>query len=105
MRDYFKIGINADELTCANELFDAVASVVGANDAIGVMHAVSSHDELLYEVDRLRLAIERVISTSRDLSARCASTQWGDGYRECAIDTAKALNEYITAYSRYGESS
>ena len=54
-------------------------------------HAINSHDELVAEVERLSGIIERAILSSNDLASMCASTQWGYGYRECAIDTGNAL--------------
>lgn len=60
-------------------------------DANYVSHAINSHDELVAEVERLSGIIERAILSSNDLASMCASTQWGYGYRECAIDTGNAL--------------
>ena len=60
-----------------------------------IAHAINSHDELVAEVERLRGIINRVISTSKELSLRSPSTQWGDRYKECALATAHALEDML----------
>lgn len=92
MKEYLKMG---DDFKSSDMpmLVEGIATIkgVGINKALSIMHAINSHDELVAEVERLSGIIERAILASNDLSSRCASTQWGDGYRECAIDTGNAL--------------
>ena len=64
-------------------------------DANYISHAINSHDELVAEVERLRGIIERVISTAHELSERSPTTQWGDGYKECALATGHALEDLL----------
>jgi hypothetical protein len=56
-----------------------------------VCHAINSHDELVEEVDRLRGLIERIISSAQELAKKMPSTEFGDGYKQCAMDTASAI--------------
>lgn len=58
-------------------------------------HAINSHDELVAEVERLRGIIERVIYTSHEIAERSPTTQWGDGYKECALATGHALEDLL----------
>lgn len=54
-------------------------------------HAINSHDELVAEVDRLRGLIERIISSAQELAKKMPSTEFGEGYKQCAMDTASAI--------------
>ena len=56
-----------------------------------VCHAINSHDELVAEVDRLRGLIERIISSAQELAKKMPSTEFGEGYKQCAMDTASAI--------------
>ena len=47
------------------------------------------------EVERLQGIINRVISTSKILAEKSPSTPWGDGYKECAIETGNALEDML----------
>lgn len=58
-------------------------------------HAINSHDDLVAEVDRLRGVIESVISTSEALALKTPTSDWGDGFKECALATANALKNII----------
>ena len=60
-------------------------------DANYVSHAINSHDELVAEVDRLRGLIERIISSAQELAKKTPSTEFGEGYKQCAMDTASAI--------------
>lgn len=95
MSDVFKgelfIDSDCDDVIVDDLSLTVLESFSGADSARFALHAINSHDELVAEVERLSGIIERAILSSNDLAGRCASTQWGDGYRECAIDTGNAL--------------
>lgn len=63
------------------------------NQAKYAAHAIDSHDELVAEVERLQGIIDRVISTANELSLKSPTSPWGDGYKECALSTARALED------------
>lgn len=76
--------VNGDTLVCS-----------GADVAEYAAHAINSHDELVGEVELLRGVIELVISKSHELAGRTPTTPWGDGYKECALATAHAIEGLI----------
>lgn len=76
MKEYLRMddGFDADEAAIEQRLF---SGLISKEEATYAAHAVASHDELVEEVGRLRGIIERVISTSKELSLRSPTTQWG----------------------------
>ena len=64
-------------------------------DANYVAHAINSHDELAAEVERLRGLMVRIISSAHELSRKMPTTEFGGGYKQCAMDTANAIESYL----------
>ena len=58
-------------------------------------HAINSHDELVAEVERLRGLMVRIISSAHELSRKMPTTEFGGGYKQCAMDTANAIESYL----------
>lgn len=67
---------------------------------VPICHAINSHDYLVAEVERLRGAIESVISTSGALALKAPTSDWGDGFKECALTTSNALKEIIDSQNK-----
>lgn len=94
MSGYFigSVTINADGQICDDKHFRGSTDI--AEDYYRpICHAINSHDELVAEVGRLRGIIDRVVSTANELASRSPTTPWGDGYKECALATAHALED------------
>lgn len=60
-----------------------------------VCHAINSHDELVAEVERLRGLMVRIISSAHELSRKMPTTEFGGGYKQCAMDTANAIESCL----------
>ena len=98
MKDAFPIEIKTDDesgsLICDEDGI-ILESFAGDKVADYTLHAINSHDELVAEVERLHGIIDRVISTANEMALRSPTTQWGDGYKECALTTARALEDLL----------
>ena len=57
-----------------------------------VAHSVASHDELVSEVERLRVVVDGVIAASKSMQDRKPLTPWGDGFKECAVSIERAIS-------------
>ena len=92
MADVFNGSVGFD---CDGDIFDndAFFGTIDMDKCDVVEHAINSHDELVAQVERLQLVIDRVISTANELSLKSPTTPWGDGYKECALATARALED------------
>ena len=55
-------------------------------------HAINSHDELVAEVERLRVVVDGVIAASKSMQDRKPLTPWGDGFKECAVSIERAIS-------------
>ena len=96
MSGYFigSVTINADGQICDDKHFRGSTDI--AEDYYRpICHAINSHDELVAEVERLHGIIDRVISTANEMALMSPTTQWGDGYKECALTTARALEDLL----------
>jgi hypothetical protein len=58
-------------------------------------HAIQHHDELVAEVERLHGILDRIIKSSHTLSKKMPLTEFGDGYKQCAMDAAGAIESLI----------
>lgn len=58
-------------------------------------HAINSHDELVAMNKELLGIINRIICTSTDLEGKAVSSPWSEGYKQCSIDTGKAIIEML----------
>ena len=95
MSDVFKGELSID-CDCDDVIVDELSLTVlesfgGSDLAKYALHAINSHDELVAEVDRLRGLIERIISSAQELAKKMPSTEFGEGYKQCAMDTASAI--------------
>lgn len=95
MSDMFKGELSID-CDCDDVIVDELSLTVlesfgGSDLAKYALHAINSHDELVAEVDRLRGLIERIISSAQELAKKMPSTEFGEGYKQCAMDTASAI--------------
>lgn len=72
-----------------------LAEFYNEDECIYAAHAINSHDELVAEVERLRGLIDRIISSAQELEKKMPSTEFGDGYKQCAMDTASAIESCI----------
>lgn len=95
MSDMFKGELSID-CDCDDVIVDELSLTVlesfgGSDLAKYALHAINSHDELVAEVDRLRGLIERIISSAQELEKKMPSTEFGEGYKQCAMDTASAI--------------
>ena len=62
-----------------------------------VSHAINSHDELVAMNKELLDVIERVIGSSEKFDKVMGTSEWADGYKQCAIDTGEALRGILDA--------
>ena len=60
-------------------------------------HAINSHDELVAMNKELLAVIERVIGSSEKFDKVMGTSEWADGYKQCAIDTGEALRGILDA--------
>ena len=58
-------------------------------------HAINSHDELVAMNKELLGIINRIIDTSTELEGKAVSSPWSEGYKQCSIDTGKAIIEML----------
>ena len=61
------------------------------------VHAIDSHDELVAMNKELLAVIERVIGSSEKFDKVMGTSEWADGYKQCAIDTGEALRGILDA--------
>ena len=95
MSDMFKGELSID-CDCDDVIVDELSLTVlesfgGSDLAKYALHAINSHDELVAEVERLRGLIERIISSAQELAKKMPSTEFGEGYKQCVMDTASAI--------------
>ena len=50
-----------------------------------------SHDELVQMNKELLAVIEHIIRSSKEFDKIMGTSEWADGYKQCAIDTGEAL--------------
>ena len=85
-----RVGGDSDNL-----IIDDVGIIIGcysgAKMAEHVLHAINSHDELVAEVERLRVVVDGVIAASKSMQDRKPLTPWGDGFKECAVSIERAI--------------
>lgn len=94
MSDVFPVEIYTDDESGSLIVDDdgiILESFSGDKMADYTLHAINSHDELVAEVDRLRGLIERIISSAQELAKKMPSTEFGEGYKQCAMGTASAI--------------
>lgn len=60
-------------------------------------HAINSHDELVEMNKELLAVIDRVIGSSEKFDKVMGTSEWADGYKQCAIDTGEALRGILDA--------
>ncbi|MGL4754810.1 MAG: hypothetical protein ACRCXB_20765 [Aeromonadaceae bacterium] len=58
-------------------------------------HAINSHDELVQMNNELLGIINRIIDTSTEMEGKDVSSSWSEGYKQCSIDTGKAISEML----------
>ena len=91
-KEYLKM---ADGFKSGSKWFgDALREETGAADELinSAVHAIDSHDELVAEVERLRVVVDGVISASKSMQDRKPLTPWGDGFKECAASIERAIS-------------
>ena len=100
MKEYLKmVDVFRDEMWVVgdskNMLADDVGIIIGcySGDKMAeyVLHAINSHDELVQMNKELLVVIERVIGSSKEFDKIMGTSEWADGYKQCAIDTGEAL--------------
>ena len=100
MKEYLKmVDVFRDEMWVVgdskNMLADDVGIIIGcySGDKMAeyVLHAINSHDELVQMNKELLAVIERVIGSSKEFDKIMGTSEWADGYKQCAIDTGEAL--------------
>ena len=100
MKEYLKmVDVFRDEMRVVgdskNMLADDVGIIIGcySGDKMAeyVLHAINSHDELVQMNKELLAGIERVIGSSKEFDKIMVTSEWADGYKQCAIDTGGAL--------------
>ena len=99
MSDVFNRGVLHDDGStfirdsCASGIawfnYDAIDDKTQA--AKYAAHAINSHDELVAMNKDLLEVIERVIGSSNEFDKIMGTSEWADGYKQCAIDTGEAL--------------
>ena len=99
MSDVFKGELSID-CDCDDVIVDELSLTVlesfgGSDLAKYALHAINSHDELVAEVERLRELMVRIISSAHELSRKMPTTEFGGGYKQCAMDTANAIESYL----------
>ena len=99
MSDVFKGELSLD-CDCDDVIVDELSLTVlesfgGSDLAKYALHAINSHDELVAEVERLRGLMVRIISSAHELSRKMPTTEFGGGYKQCAMDTANAIESYL----------
>ena len=100
MKKYLKmVDVFRDEMRVVgdskNMLADDVGIIIGcySGDKMAeyVLHAINSHDELVQMNKELLADIKRVIRSSKEFDKIMGTSEWADGYKQCAIDTGEAL--------------
>ena len=74
---------------------EVVATTPSPQVARLAVHAINSHDELVAMNKELLAVIERVIGSSEKFDKVMGTSEWADGYKQCAIDTGEALRVII----------
>ena len=106
MKEYLKmVDVFHDEMRVVgdskNMLADDVGIIIGcySGDKMAeyVLHAINSHDELVQMNKELLAVIERVIGSSKKFDKIMGTSEWADGYKQCAIDTGESLREILDA--------
>ena len=99
MSDVFKSELFIDS-DCDDVIVDGLSLTVlesfsGSDAAKFALHAINSHDELVEMNKELLAIIERVIGSSKEFDKVMGTSEWADGYKQCAIDTGEALRGII----------
>lgn len=89
MADVFPDNFNIDEIMVYNRKSGKFNG--GTLEEYG-LHAINSHDELVAEVERLRVVVDGVIAASKSMQDRKPLTPWGDGFKECAVSIERAIS-------------
>lgn len=102
MKDYLKmatrfsgsVSINYNGHICDDISFFGSTNI--ADDYYApICHAINSHDELVAMNKELLSIINRIIDTSTELEGKAVSLPWSEGYKQCSIDTGKAIIEML----------
>ena len=101
MSDVFKSELFIDS-DCDDVIVDGLSltvleSFIGSDVAKFALHAINSHDELVAMNKELLAVIERVIGSSEKFDKVMGTSEWADGYKQCAIDTGEALRGILDA--------
>ena len=103
MEDYFDTGYILVDGSSLHDASGVVAKVFGPSAyASYVAHAINSHDELVAMNKELLDVIERVIGSSREFDKIMGTSEWADGYKQCAIDTGEALRVILDSIKAKG---
>lgn len=104
MKDYLKVAdVFPSEIYTDDESGSLIVdddgvileSFSGDKVAYYVLHAINSHDELVAINKELLGIINRIIDTSTELEGKAVSSPWSEGYKQCSIDTGKAIIEML----------
>ena len=108
MSDLFEGGVTANhgdeyngwsvvETSCGLSIDESGDGGFEAMTADYVAHAINTHDELVAMNKELLAVIERVIGSSEKFDKVMGTSEWADGYKQCAIDTGEALRGILDA--------
>ena len=101
MSDVFKselfIDSDCDDVIVDDLSLTVLESFSGSDVAKFALHAINSHDELVAMNKELLAVIERVIGSSEKFDKVMGTSEWADGYKQCAIDTGEALRGILDA--------